>query len=421
MKLHLAGERGSVALCTKVAPKVRHAILGSLKEYAQKAKEKIGDFGEENPYSRSVNDFDSDDIQEIPPPRAKGVSINMAGALADVSDIESNAENLCNLFTEIVEMVGPKNMVHMVRYPTICWSPCAAHCINLILKDIGELSDVKALVDLASTVTVFMYNHKFTLNWLRKSKGWKEIIRPGETRFATTFIALKSLYDWKENLQALVTSEDYKKFLKMAKGKEAKQIVLNDKFWNNSLILVRIMGPLIRLLRVCDVDEKPSMGYVYEGMQRAIEGIRKLFKYKDRLCKPYIDIINFRWDKMLRKNLHSASYFLNPAFQYDPKYVGIKEVTIVLLDYIETYVDWTNQKRSYDPVDYESIDKTEFWVVEEEPGGKLDYEELEAELEELPVDDDVECSNFQQVEDVDLELFQRRGISLIDEDDEWLN
>ncbi|KAL3510055.1 hypothetical protein ACH5RR_029456 [Cinchona calisaya] len=80
MKLHLARERGSVAPCTKVAPEVRYAILGSLKEYAQKAKEKRGDFGEENPYGRSVNDFDSDDIQEIPPPRAKGVSINMVGA-----------------------------------------------------------------------------------------------------------------------------------------------------------------------------------------------------------------------------------------------------------------------------------------------------------------------------------------------------
>ncbi|KAL3500098.1 hypothetical protein ACH5RR_039191 [Cinchona calisaya] len=80
MKLHLAGERGSVVPCTKVAPEVRHAILGSLKEYAQKAKEKMGDFREENPYGRSVNDFDGDDIQEIPPPRAKGVSINMTGA-----------------------------------------------------------------------------------------------------------------------------------------------------------------------------------------------------------------------------------------------------------------------------------------------------------------------------------------------------
>ncbi|KAL3502834.1 hypothetical protein ACH5RR_037283 [Cinchona calisaya] len=53
-----AGERGSVAPRTRIAPEVRYAILGSLKEYAQKVKEKRGDFGEENPFGRSVDDFD---------------------------------------------------------------------------------------------------------------------------------------------------------------------------------------------------------------------------------------------------------------------------------------------------------------------------------------------------------------------------
>ncbi|KAL3529656.1 hypothetical protein ACH5RR_008978, partial [Cinchona calisaya] len=61
---------------------------------------------------------------------------------------------------------------------------------------------------------------------------------------------------------------------------------------------------------------------------------------------------------------------------------------------------------SYDTVDYESIDKIEFWVVEDEPTGELDYEELEAEFEELLVDDDdVECSNSQQVEAIWFEEF----------------
>uniref|UniRef100_A0A0D2ZZ75 HAT C-terminal dimerisation domain-containing protein n=3 Tax=Brassica TaxID=3705 RepID=A0A0D2ZZ75_BRAOL len=44
-------------------------------------------------------------------------------------------------------------------------------------------------------------------------------------------------------------------------------------------------------------------------------------------------------------------------------------------------------RRSYDPVDYESIDKTEFWIVEEEGEGELDFSELEDKLlEEYPKD-----------------------------------
>ncbi|KAG6469825.1 hypothetical protein ZIOFF_070756 [Zingiber officinale] len=256
--------------------------------------------------------------------------------------------------------------------------PEVTHVISVTLKDIFEKKKEK-----------------------KENLGQKEIIRLGETRFATTFIALKSLHDHKDSLQALVTSGDYKKFLKIDKGKEVKQIVLDEKFWNNCLITMRIMGPLIRLLRVCDTDERPSLGYVYESMYRAINGIKKLFKNKERFYKPYTNIINERWDRMLRKNLHVAAYYLNPAFQYDPTFSTHPEITNSLFDYIESK------------------------VVEETPIGELDYDELEEGLEELPIP--LESSNFQQFEadgdeaepeDVNLDLFQHRSV-LVDEDD-WI-
>ena len=71
-------------------------------------------------------------------------------------------------------------------------------------------------------------------------------------------------------------------------------------YLNNCLIVVRIMAPLIHLLRICDSDEKPALGYVYEGMYRARKGVKELFKGKKRSYKPYTDIINNCWDKMLR-------------------------------------------------------------------------------------------------------------------------
>ncbi|XP_052622341.1 uncharacterized protein LOC128127706 [Lactuca sativa] len=164
----------------------------------------------------------------------------------DASDIESNALNLCNLFAEIVEMVGQKNVVQIVtdnaanyklagnmlceRYTFITWSPCAAHCLNLVLNDVSELDNVQSLVTLSSRVTVFVYNHKWPLNWLRKRVGWTEIIRPGATRFGTAFIALKSLYDHKSDLQAMVISTEFKKMLKVGNAVECKEIVLNENF-----------------------------------------------------------------------------------------------------------------------------------------------------------------------------------------------
>ena len=115
----------------------------------------------------------------------------------------------------------------------------------------------------------------------------------------------------------MVTSQEFKKFLKKEKAREVKQIVLDERFWNNCLIVVRIGVPLLRLLHICDSNEKPAVGYVYKGMYRVRKGIKELFRKKNTLYKPYIDIINVRWDKLLCTSLHNVVYWLNPTFQYD--------------------------------------------------------------------------------------------------------
>ncbi|XP_052623103.1 uncharacterized protein LOC111890329 [Lactuca sativa] len=265
----------------------------------------------------------------------KGISFLKS---VDAFDIESNALNLCNLFAKIVEMVGQKNVVQIVtnnvasyklagnmlceRYTSITWSPCVAHCLNLVLKDVSKLDNVKSLVTLASR--------------LRKRVGWTEIIRPGATRFGTAFIALKSLYDRKSDLQAMVISTEFNKMLKVGNGVECKEIVLNENFWKNCLITVKVMTPLLRLLRLCDSDEKPTLGYVYEGMHRARRGIKELFKKKKELYKPYTNIIDRCWDRMLRKSIHCATYLLNPVFQYDRENLCSKrEIFQGVLDMVE--------------------------------------------------------------------------------------
>ncbi|XP_034674808.1 uncharacterized protein LOC117905996 [Vitis riparia] len=77
-----------------------------------------------------------------------------------------DATNLFQLFDEVIEWVGPLNVVHVVtdnaanyvaagrlisqKHKHINWSPCAAHCLNLIFKDIGKIDHVTELVRRAS-------------------------------------------------------------------------------------------------------------------------------------------------------------------------------------------------------------------------------------------------------------------------------
>lgn len=253
----------------------------------------------------------------------------------DVSGFVKDAQTLCNLFMEMVDFAGVDNVVHMVtdnaanykaagnllndRYPSIYWSPCAAHCLNLILKDIGKRPIVISLSKRASSITKFIYNHAFLLAWLRKRDGWTEIIRPGATRFATTFIALKSILDHKHDLQALVTSKTFvdSKYARDQKGKDATEIILDTRFWRDCKIIVEIVKPLIKLLRIVDSDDRPSLGYIYEGMRRVRGAIKATFMHNKNLYSPYTKILKKRWENQLRKEIHAAAYFLNPAFLYD--------------------------------------------------------------------------------------------------------
>jgi hypothetical protein len=124
----------------------------------------------------------------------------------DVSDVLKTARLLHQLFREVVLYVGVENIVHMMtdnaanyvvaskllmeEFPLIFWSPCVAHCINLILQDIGKLQSVCSVVEHASGIIKYIYNHCYPLYLTRKFTGGKEILHPTPTRFATNFIAL---------------------------------------------------------------------------------------------------------------------------------------------------------------------------------------------------------------------------------------
>ena len=155
---------------------------------------------------------------------------------------------------------------------------------------------VAELVRHASKVTIFVCNHVALLSWLRKREGWIEILQPSATHFATAFIAVKSLHDHKHDLQALLTSKFFvdSKYLMDNKSRVVVSIILDNRFWNDCLIVMNLIAPRVLLLHIVDCDERPSMGYVYKGMYNARLGIKKLFKHNKRLYKPYTQIIKER-------------------------------------------------------------------------------------------------------------------------------
>ncbi|GJX89930.1 hypothetical protein Tco_0343256 [Tanacetum coccineum] len=289
----------------------------------------------------------------------------------------------------------------------------------------SELDNVKDIITLALRLTVFIYNHNWPLSWLRKRPGWTEIIRPAATGFGNAFIALKSLVDHKNDLQSLVISSEFRKMLKLKNAVDCKQVVMNENFWNKRLIIVRVMTPLLRILRLCDSDVK------------------------------------LHWVMTLRTSIHCAAYWLNSAFQYDRKNFCKKpEASRGILDMVEMYFpcveiievtkllgiyrddegefsrigvvkgrnqhhDWWRQFVEKYPKmqEFSSLIveillmtlvyvTTTYTMVEEEPQGELDYDQLETMLDDQDeepgytlVDENEHDSEFRLLSDNELDAY----------------
>lgn len=92
----------------------------------------------------------------------------------DASDKAKDANLLCDLLDQFVKEVGPENVVQVVTdnasnyvaagnklmnvYPSLYWTPCACHCIDLLLEDIGKMAWVREVVDQARTITRYFYD-----------------------------------------------------------------------------------------------------------------------------------------------------------------------------------------------------------------------------------------------------------------------
>jgi hypothetical protein len=196
-----------------------------------------------------------------------------------------------------------------------------------MLQGIGNQPRFKAIIEKAKAFTIFVYAHHKTLALMRKFTKKRDIVRPGVTRFATSFLTLQSLMEKKNELRAMVASDawDQCKHSKSVKGKRAYSTALSSSFWNGVTLCLKVFAPLVKVLRLVDGDKKPSMGFVYGELLQAKEEIKEAFKHQEANYRPILDIIDAKARDRLDSPLHVAAYLLNPYYffkdqsiQYDP-------------------------------------------------------------------------------------------------------
>ncbi|KAK5835279.1 hypothetical protein PVK06_010966 [Gossypium arboreum] len=264
----------------------------------------------------------------------------------DVSSVHSrDAEFYYSLLDSVVEEIGENYIVQivtdneaamkaagkilMLKREHLYWTSCVAHCLDLCLEDIGKRPSVAKVLDEAKKVTCFIYNHTWTVDLMKKYTQGKQILRPALTRFATHFIQLEEITRQKQGLREMFSSKEYKESKwgqqKSGPAYEAKKIILGKDFWKKANDLIKVYEPLVKVLRLVDSDEKPTMDFIYEAVDRAKRAIQQDCRY----FTEYEKIIDKRWNFM-HSDLHSAGYFLNPQFQF-----GVEHSHNVLIETLE--------------------------------------------------------------------------------------
>ncbi|KAL0406491.1 UNVERIFIED_CONTAM: hypothetical protein Slati_3963000 [Sesamum latifolium] len=216
-----------------------------------------------------------------------------------------------------------------------------AHCIDLMFEDFFKVPNLKKTYEQFVMINGYIYNRSPLLDMLRDFIVKRDMVRSAKIRFATAFLTLKRFHTEKANLKKMFTSEKWtkSKYAKEAQGKLVASTILKNSFWNNILYILKVAGPLVKVLRLVDGEKKPPMGYIYEAMDMAKEAIAASFSNVEEKYQKKIDIIDARWDIQLHRPLHTTGYYLNPEFYYSsPSVEQDKEVMGGLFKCIERLI-----------------------------------------------------------------------------------
>ncbi|XP_059284199.1 uncharacterized protein LOC132037667 [Lycium ferocissimum] len=252
--------------------------------------------------------------------------------VGEVQMITDNGSNFVNAGKRMLE-----------TRPHMYWTPCAAHCIDLMLEDISKLKIHQKTLKKAKDVVKFIYGHTRVLDLMRSFTKNHELLRPAVTRFATAYLTLQSIQKQKQALRSMFSSEAWNTstWAKKHEGVKTRATVLFDQnFWPHIAYCVRSVTPLVSVLREVDSEEKPCMGYMYHLMTKAKENIAFNCGNNEKKYGPVWRRIDERWMSQLYRPLHAVGYYLNLQLRFENKFSDEFEIKEGLHNCIERMLDY---------------------------------------------------------------------------------
>jgi proline dehydrogenase len=130
----------------------------------------------------------------------------IAGQLIDCIR-EVGIDNIIQVVIDSAAVCKAAGKLVEQEFSWITWTSCTPHCLDLLLEDVGKLPWAAEVVAEATAVVKFITNHHRS-QALFRGKSALDLLKPGDTRFATNFIMLEV----REALQELVVGREWREW-----------------------------------------------------------------------------------------------------------------------------------------------------------------------------------------------------------------
>ncbi|KAL5178843.1 hypothetical protein HKD37_01G000279 [Glycine soja] len=214
----------------------------------------------------------------------------------DTSDMSKITDKVFKMLDGVVTFVGEENVVQVITdnatnfkvvrellmhtWLNLYLTPCVVHCIGLILEDLEKhLKIHEVTIKKGRKITTYIYGRTIFINMLKKYTNGRDLVRPGMTKFEIAYLTLACLHEMKTSLMRLFNFKEWKKSKFGTSQEEGKveNSVLDSRFWKNVSICLKVVAPLMVVLRLVDSDQQPAMGFIYVEMDHAKEMIKNNF------------------------------------------------------------------------------------------------------------------------------------------------
>ncbi|CAN1160599.1 hypothetical protein LINPERPRIM_LOCUS37668 [Linum perenne] len=158
----------------------------------------------------------------------------------DTSSFSKNAEKVFEMLDNVVEKVEEESVIQIVTDNATAYKAAGTKLMEKRKHDFDKnLKLHKSTIEKGRKITNFIYASAILNSMLREFTKGHDLVRPGATRFATTYLTLSCL-------------SEHNSYSNIPKGKKVQGIVLDGRFWSNVSLCILAALPLVKVL--CLVD-----------------------------------------------------------------------------------------------------------------------------------------------------------------------